>query len=124
MRGENPSLEDCVETIAEPSTYLFGMIKNMVECKKQYGVVFVRVGKTGEGIAPNYLVTSNRSDPDGFPDGVAPHIKAYNGRSHRSLDLKFFQLRSLNWSNDIADGKRVYDLFKAVEGKRADAKRP
>lgn len=110
------TLEDCIETVREPERYLRGILRNMLDCKREQGTAFVRIGLTGEGIAPNYLVTSNESDPDGFPFGSAKYMRAFNGRTHHSLFLKDHQLIGCSWSRDVAEGARVYDLLKAVKG--------
>jgi hypothetical protein len=111
------SLAEYVQTLRKPYPYLSGMLRNMVVCKKQHGAVFVRIGITGKGIEPNYLVTSNRSDPDGFPEGIPKFIVAYNGRTHEPFDWEDVDLKPLSWSRELLDGAQVLALYNEVNGR-------
>ncbi len=89
----------------------------MVACKREHGAVFVRIGLTGKGIEPNYLVTSNRSYPDGFPEGRPKFMVAYSGRTHDPFDWEDVDLKPLSWSDELLDGSQVLALFREVNGR-------
>jgi hypothetical protein len=111
------SLTECIEILPEPEPYLYGMLKSMVSCKRVHGTVFVRIGITGKGIEPNYLITSNRSDFDGFPDGAPEFIVAYNGRTHEPFNWSGDDLRTQSWSREPSDGPEVVALLQKVKGR-------
>lgn len=104
-----------IPTLKSPHGYLWGVLKNMAECKRSHGDAFVRFGNTGKGIAPNYLITSNRSDIDGFPDGQPKSMIAYSGRSHPPFDWDDLQLQTVHWNFDVVEGRQILAAVKVWE---------
>lgn len=122
------SLSDAMPTLADKEEYLRRMLDNMYKYKKEHGSAAVRIGVTGTGRAPNY-----RIEPDDYGKKLDEQLEeidylkwlnverhkyytAFNGLSHRRMNLRIHDFRDLNWTIKAMELKDVAKLLGELRG--------
>jgi len=98
------TIADVVGSLNKPAEYVRLVLHNMWDCKRQHGEASVRIGITGKGRTPHYLIeyhNESLSDPAVF--GI------YRGSSHKELE---------------GLGKWNYNIVDLLEGKPIEGQPP
>ena len=130
------TIRDIINTLRGPDEYLRRVIGNMTEVQSDLrsrqiitpqSTVFVRIGTTGEGKAPNYRIEPNPEDwlhlalavdfahrPDSdAQEALEAHYVAFRGVGHkRAGDWKRGELKEENWSS----GRMTWDEVRELRG--------
>ena len=143
--ADNVTIADLTasNTLDDPVEYVRQVFGNMIDCRRQWGTAFVRIGTTGRGIAPNYRVAPEAPETPGLDtgEGVQAAIEeiealsksidrhgqyaAFHGRSHRQLQWGTKELREEHWSAARMSHDEVQTLLGSLRGfKRRQAASP
>jgi hypothetical protein len=104
-------ITDIVHKLEHPENYVSGVLENLWHCRGEHGVASVRIGITGEGKAPNYLVEYSEEGP-----GSPPIFGAFHGRSHKRLVEKD-AVRDEHWSQDVLYFEDVQRLIGEIRSR-------
>jgi hypothetical protein len=109
------TIADIISTLNKPVEYVRGVFGNMVDCKKEHGNAFVRIGKTGRGISPHYRVEPELS-PYAIDDAFDPIVEftAFDGRNHKKLDWEWPEVRGHHWSSETMSYEEVQNLLGSL----------
>ena len=91
--GPNDTIADILATLDKPEEYLRGVVGHLSEGRKENGGAWVKIGITGGGAVPNYMIGV---PPDDAGNPPLPW-KVFNGRSHKEL-FDRDQMEDRNWS--------------------------
>lgn len=79
----NVSIPDVLQTLARPEHYVRGILEILHECRREHGNATVRIGVTGDGIAPHYRIDFRMPENVlGIANGI---FGAFDGRSHKLI---------------------------------------
>lgn len=111
MMDDSPTtLADCLGTMPNPERYLRKVLENAVRTYRKHGSATVRIGATGKGIAPNYVV-----EPDLPEFGGELHAIAFNGRSHQEMAKDDSDAGPRNWNYERLSVQEVQKLYQLVK---------
>ena len=131
--SSDATIEGVINTLDNPKEYVRGVLENMHRAKKELrsGDVRVRIGTTGRGISPHYLIEDmpcltnedwddimNPPPASDEGDDDEKYYFAYHGKNHGLLDLESMQLRGLNWSSKFTTFDEVKNLLGVLRGVR------
>src|SRR5258708_524536 len=75
--ADDATIADIVNDLNAPGKYVHRVVEYMGECWRQHGAALVRIGVTGRGRAPHYLIEHQKS----------PSVFAvYRGSSHKPFE--------------------------------------
>ena len=106
-------ISDVIETLARPIDYVRGVVDHQFECKRHYGVAYVRIGITGQGIKPHYRI-EYLPEQAGRPwNGV---FNAYRGDNHKVMVPEENEdiLREFHWSSRAMTFEETQALLGAL----------
>ena len=113
----NATIADIITKLDNPVEYVRSVLGNMLDCNKEHGEAFVRIGTTGRGIVPHYRVEPKLNiDVFENDDLWAAHFVAFHGRNHKRLDWGLRELRVENWSRGNMSYKEVQNLLGTLRG--------
>src|SRR5205823_5227288 len=107
--------------------------------KNEYGSAVVRIGVTGEGLAPHYRVEPEGGEGAAILRGILSNntqeeidkdlanrlevfSHAYSGRSHKRLPLEHRELKHVSWSNHSMKIDEVRTLIGELRGHKVGPK--
>jgi hypothetical protein len=92
-------VSDVLDTLSNPIEYVRGIVESFVEYQFDKTASRVRIGISGNGIVPNYIIETPR-ERDPTVAGIQPEVSKrhiFNGRNHREfLDDRLAE----NWSSE------------------------
>lgn len=106
-------ISDIVPNLERAEEYIRRVLGQMSACKKAHGTAEVRLGITGQGIAPHYRVEPTL-DMDTFNGNFEDYFAPFHGRSHEKLDWGPFDLKTDHWSDKVMSYDEVSDLLGSV----------
>ena len=121
---DDATIADIVGTLNAPREYVRKILEHMYECKGEHDNAMVRIGATGEGRAPNYLIEYRKSGQDDLTKYCA-----YHGNGHNKIENLYIgrrvrlrpTSRSLiqdNWSKRVMTLGDVGALLGQLRGTR------
>jgi hypothetical protein len=127
MIANDAIISDILATLDDAERYLRGVFGNMVEYRKHHETAVVRIGTTGQGIAPHYRVQKEHSREgedlgyfaDVFNTGPiesSEHFMAFHGRSHKKLEWGAEELQRHSWSIRAMSYDEVQALLGHLRG--------
>jgi hypothetical protein len=108
---------DIVERLNQPESYVCGVLGNMWKCKREHRDASVRIGVTGHGKSPNYLVEYSAEG-----SGSPPIFGAFHGRSHKKF-VEEAAVRDEHWSEDVMYFSAVQELIGKIRSKPGQSSR-
>jgi len=113
----NETIRDILTNLASPEKYARSVLANMVAFRKLGHGAAVRIGTTGDGIAPNYQIepASDTSNIDRLISYSENH-RAFHGRSHQPTEWSFNDIRSEHWSSESMSIEDVQMLIGEITG--------
>ncbi|MEQ8510451.1 MAG: hypothetical protein RIB43_15710 [Rhodospirillaceae bacterium] len=110
MISENATIGDILSKLDNPTEYIRRVLANMHLCRKEFGSALVRIGTTGQGVAPHYRIEPE-PDLQTLAENWDAHFTAYHGRSHKRLDWGFGELEDDHWSDESLTFEQVQSLL-------------